>query len=249
MTQTINNSEGQGMQPFPKCLPHFGLLHFTKSDLGKELKMNQKIGTIYVATNLQNGKRYVGQTIRKIQRRIYEHTIAKNNSPLSNAIKKYTTENFKWIFYSCSEGDLDWHETFLIKELNTLAPNGYNLDSGGNEQKYRHEETKQKMKENHWDCSGRNNPNYGKDRLETTKLKISEKNKGKNNGMYGKQQTILTRQKIKENNWMKGKTGINHPMFGKFDGKNNPFYGKRHTEETKFKMKLAWKRRRLGIIP
>jgi group I intron endonuclease len=129
-------------------------------------------GNIYICTNLINGKQNVGQTMREVKERIKQHKNGSNpTSILHKAIKKYGLENFKWISYSCSEEDLDWHERFLIKELGTLAPNGYNLDSGGNKQKHRHKITKQKISETRIEnglSKGRNNPmfnihRFGKD--------------------------------------------------------------------------------------
>jgi len=107
--------------------------------------MNENTGVIYIVTNLNNRKQYVGQTVRKLKRRLYEHEHYNTSTMIHKAIKKYGIENFKWVSFSCPEEELDWQETFLIKELNTLAPNGYNLDSGGNEQKHRHEITKEKI--------------------------------------------------------------------------------------------------------
>ena len=124
-----------------------------------------KIGTIYIATNQINGKQYVGQTTRTLQRRIYEHTVVKKNLPFWNAIQKYDIENFKWISFSCPEEDMDLQEGLLIKELNTLIPNGYNLNSGGSTNKHLSDITKQKIKENHADMSGKNNPNFGNHKL------------------------------------------------------------------------------------
>lgn len=35
--------------------------------------MAEKLGSIYLATNNANGKQYVGQTIRTVKERWYEH--------------------------------------------------------------------------------------------------------------------------------------------------------------------------------
>lgn len=182
-----------------------------------------KEGIIYITTNLKNGKQYVGQTIKKLSERISEHERIKKTLPFSRAIKKYGIENFKWFSYSCPEEDLDWHERFLIKELNTLAPNGYNLDSGGHKNKHHHE---------------------------TTKEKISEKNSGEKNGMFNKHHTEEAKQKMKGKvPWNKGiphteetkeKIRKNLPDQKR---ENNPFYGKHHTIESKEKIRLAHLRR------
>lgn len=44
---------------------------------------------IYKAVNKINNKCYIGQTIRKLERRKCEHLYNRNNSYFHNAIKKY----------------------------------------------------------------------------------------------------------------------------------------------------------------
>lgn len=168
LIKSINNSERQGSPPFQGAYPTLDYLT-TIFDLDKELKMNQEEGTIYIATNLINGKQYVGQTIRAFETRLKEHHRKNDSVLLYRAIKKYTTKNFKWIFFSCPIKDLDWTESSLIKELNTLAPNGYNIEGGGNKNKIVTELTKRKMKKNHADFSGKNHPQYGTHTSEETK--------------------------------------------------------------------------------
>jgi group I intron endonuclease len=106
--------------------------------------INQKSGIIYIIINLINGKQNIGQTTRSLKKRIGEHK--KDGYLLSKAIRKYGIENFKVISFSCPEEDLDWTETFLIKELKTQVPNGYNLQPGGSKYKHHHKITKRKMK-------------------------------------------------------------------------------------------------------
>lgn len=148
--------------------------------------MEKENGTIYIATNLLNGKQYVGQTTRKLETRMLEHHRPGDTILLFRAIQKHKSENFKWISFFCAEEDLDWYESFLIKELNTLAPHGYNIEGGGNINKEITELTRAKMRENHADFSGKNHPQYG--------TKTSEKTKNK------KRQTCLD------------KYGVLHPM-------------------------------------
>jgi group I intron endonuclease len=89
-------------------------------------------GTIYLLENQQNGKRYVGQTIR-IKRRLHEHKHHNRSGVLSKAIAKYGWAAFK---HTILEEDivtenLNAREKFWIAELQTKAPNGYNLTDGG----------------------------------------------------------------------------------------------------------------------
>jgi group I intron endonuclease len=171
-------------------------------------------GNIYICTNLMNKKQYVGQTLRKLKERIRDHKNGSNStSILHKAIKKYNKENFKWISFSCPEEDLNWTETFLIKKLNTLVPNGYNLDSGGNKQKHRHETTKEKIREKAKERFKikENHPMFGVHRY------------GKDSPRYG----IHWDEEHKQNqsNKMKGKfIGELNPNYGnhKLAGENNP---------------------------
>jgi group I intron endonuclease len=202
MRKSINISEGQGSLPFRSAYltPNYFTIKF---DLDKELKMNQENGTIYIVTNLLNGKQNIGQTTRKLTERIWEHKTGVGSVLLHKAVKKYGMENFKWVSFSCPEEDLDWQETFLIKELNTLVPNGYNLETGGHKNKHHHEITKQKMSKNHSNFNGKNNPFYGKKHTEEAIKKMKNScpdRKGENNPNYG-----------------------NHKLVGE----NNPMYGKR----------------------
>jgi len=94
-------------------------------------------GIIYTAINKVNGKQYIGKTIQKLSRRRDRHfynSKQKNNIPLYNAIRKYGIENFEWkIIASCigNTKDLNNLEIQLIKQNQTMYPNGYNITQGG----------------------------------------------------------------------------------------------------------------------
>ncbi len=104
---------------------------------------------IYKIINLSNNKIYVGQAVSHIlnhkRYRPYGHegrfrchiseafSTKKNQSHyLNNAIRKYGVTNFvvELIEY-CEISNADERETYYIKELNSLFPNGYNLKNGG----------------------------------------------------------------------------------------------------------------------
>ena len=87
---------------------------------------------IYVITNLLNGKKYVGQTTRTLEERFSEHKFCKD-SYIGKAIRKYGEENFKAeVLEECSTlEELNEREKYWIAKLNTLVPNGYNLNGGG----------------------------------------------------------------------------------------------------------------------
>jgi hypothetical protein len=89
---------------------------------------------IYKATNLINGKCYIGQTIQTLKSRKSGHISDAYNSSkpykmvISKAIKKYGENNFKWeiICDAETQGDLNKLEAFHILENNSLTPHGYN---------------------------------------------------------------------------------------------------------------------------
>jgi group I intron endonuclease len=126
-------------------------------ELSKHLELSKKIldnpteryCEIYKIINLSNNKIYVGQAVSHIlnhkRYRPYGHegrfrchiseafSTKKNQSHyLNNAIRKYGVTNFvvELIEY-CEISNADERETYYIKELNSLFPNGYNLKNGG----------------------------------------------------------------------------------------------------------------------
>ena len=90
---------------------------------------------IYKITNKINGKVYIGQTIKTLERRWKQHcTRAKNKRyALCEAIKKYGKENFtvEQIDVACSRDELDTKEIYWIKFYDSMSPNGYNMTGGG----------------------------------------------------------------------------------------------------------------------
>lgn len=124
-----------------------------------------------------NGKIYIGQTTRPIHIRLKEHRLGKNSDcvAISRAIKFHDWENFDKDWYECPDEDLNLDEELLVREMGTLAPDGYNLKEGGGNGKPS-EETKQKMSESHL---GEKNSMYGKTPSGETKQKLREANIGK----------------------------------------------------------------------
>jgi group I intron endonuclease len=95
-------------------------------------------GTVYVIGNLETEKKYIGQTTRELHVRFQEHCGSSNTSVsplLKNSIKKYGKDYFYmeplWESDNCTQKELDEKEMELIKEHNTISPNGYNLTEGG----------------------------------------------------------------------------------------------------------------------
>lgn len=88
-------------------------------------------GFIYCITNTNNGLRYVGQSHLE-ESRFYESYWG-SGRVIKRAVKKYGTQIFtKEILQYCdTQESLDEAERQWILQLDTLAPNGYNLAKGG----------------------------------------------------------------------------------------------------------------------
>ena len=111
---------------------------------------------IYLVTNTINGKQYVGQTITKYSKLGHGHAVR-------DAYKKYGRKHFTYETIvsgiSC-EMFLDYAEKFWIDKLNTVVPNGYNLETGGR-----------------WGKIVNHKPNLGKKASAETRAKMSESQK------------------------------------------------------------------------
>lgn len=132
---------------------------------------------IYKIINKVNEKVYIGQTIRDIKVRWKNHCYQNSGSILKKAIDKYGKHNFKVkIIAKCNSiEEMNHRETYYIKLFNTLSPNGYNLNTGGNN-RIPSKETRNKMSISR---SGEKHPMFGKFHSEETKKKISAAHIGK----------------------------------------------------------------------
>ncbi len=134
------------------------------------------MGYIYKLTNTVNRKAYIGQTIKKVEKRINQHFNPndKRCPALNNAIQKYGHDAFTVeILHEALDILLDDLEIAEINKHNTIAPHGYNLQSGGNAggtNRVVSDQTRMKMSE----ANKRRKPPS----LETRK-KMSESQKGK----------------------------------------------------------------------
>lgn len=107
-------------------------------------------GIIYAITNRIDGKKYIGQTIQSVEVRWYHHLYSARHglrdTVLCRALKKHGEESFsiEVIDRADSIRELSALEQKYIAALNTIAPNGYNLTSGGLNHSV-HPETRAKM--------------------------------------------------------------------------------------------------------
>lgn len=176
---------------------------------------------VYLITNTVNGKRYVGQTTTSLSNRWNGHTSGARTGlydwPLHRAIRKYGENNFQIkILAKCSTvQEMDHRETYYIKILKTLCPNGYNAQSGGHVNHTVSKETRMKKSQS---VTGSKNPRFGKKNSPEHRHKISKARKGR----PGNRPSEEGLRKISKSN-----TG------------KRPFLNKRHTEDTKLRMSLA----------
>ena len=88
-------------------------------------------GVVYLIWNMVNGKKYVGQSVQPLNKRMTQHKC--NDQVVDRAIKKHGWDNFRCgIIKSCtSKSELDHWEKFYIAALRSKFPHGYNLTDGG----------------------------------------------------------------------------------------------------------------------
>jgi group I intron endonuclease len=153
------------------------------------------MGLVYLIRNTVNGKCYVGQTRRDIHERWKEH-IRKTQYVLGAAMAFYGKDKFEFsVICEVPNDDLNDREVKEIAERETLVPNGYNLQIGG-ENRDMHEETKRKI--------GANSAVKlkGKKMPETTREALRKANTGRSAPL-----TEEHKQRVRE-----GKRGVMKPV-------------------------------------
>ena len=161
--------------------------------------MENVFGVIYKATNIKNGKMYVGQTVNFNRRKNDHLNYARKGveQAFYRAIRKYGEESFVWeiIDHAISEDELNQKEVYWIDKLKsyTKSPDshGYNMTKGGDGiSGFNHrEESKAKMSK----------AKIGKTFSEEHRKNMSESHMGKYTG---------------EENHMFGRFGEQHHLFG-----------------------------------
>lgn len=198
-----------------------------------------------------SGRAYIGQTTLSITRRIQFHSRGGCRA-LHNAIEKYGLDNFfvgEVGMYPIA--DLDANEVRFIKELCTLAPEGYNLTTGGGANHKCSDETRKRMSEakREKSMSATNKEallkaNLGKPMHATTKAALLEAN-------IGNKLSDETRQKISVANTGKTRSAETRKRMSKPKSEearknmSEASKGKPKSEEQKRRMSEGWRLKKL----
>ena len=173
-------------------------------------------GSIYVLRNKTNGKCYVGQTTKSVEKRLYFHGKEKK-SVLGKALRKYGRDNFeKFCTHGVPIWFLDEFEIAMIAKVGSLAPGGYNLHLGGQKNRV-----------------------FSK----ATCAKISASKKGQKPWITGRKHTDEARAKMSaalkgRKVWNKGVS----PKPESIEKGRQKMLGRKHTEEHKRKISESAKR-------
>lgn len=90
------------------------------------------MGWIYLIKNKIDSKCYVGQTRQKKVEMRWKSYKYYRTGYIGNAIQKYGLDSFEFfVLHEVPDEQLDNMEKIEIRERQTLAPNGYNIQPGG----------------------------------------------------------------------------------------------------------------------
>lgn len=178
--------------PCPLCKKNIYVNNNTKVKTLIEDKI--EYGIIYCYTDKENGKKYIGQSIREEKRKLdHMRETQKYKSLFDKILQKKGMENFDYqVLYRVKEKRskifkiLNQKEMYYIKALNTQVPNGYNISEGGKSNGYMvgykpTKETLQKLSDSH---KGIPNPMKGKHYSDTKRKEIVSKWKNTMNLKY-----------------------------------------------------------------
>jgi group I intron endonuclease len=200
---------------------------------------------IYKITNKVNNKVYIGQTIHTIEKRWSRHC-SKNSGCLAlvNAIKKHKKDSFtiEQIDSASSVEELNKKENEWILKCNSLYPNGYNLNTGG-DSKVWSDESKLKISKSHKNkiLSKTHRHNISKGVLKAIDEDPEKFKKGTVKMCENMSKMIKSGNHPKKNKKV-SKEGRQNMSESK-KGSKNPMFGKRLTENQLNGLEVAYKNR------
>lgn len=134
-------------------------------------------GLIYLITCLVNGKKYVGQTTKTVEKRFKEH-VRRKKSLISKAIHEFGVENFTVeVLEECETSEqLNARECYWIAYFDCISPKGYNCTNGGQGGWHHTPEACARIAAAN---SGENHPMYGRHHTPESKALIGASSKGR----------------------------------------------------------------------
>lgn len=168
---------------------------------------------IYIATNPNNGKQYVGQTV-DFNHRMRCHCHSNENNFFDNALQKYGRGGFDFVKIEYPENTLNYWEAYWIEMCGSMTPNGYNLKEGGSHGRFS-EEVKKKISK----------ALTGKKLSAETRKKMSESKRREN--LSAETRRKLSDSHRREN--LSSETRLKGSESKR--GEKNPFFGKHHSPE------------------
>lgn len=167
--------------------------------------MANRLGIIYMATNLTTGKAYIGVTTKSLSCRINKHyrDSVRYTYAFANALRKYPPDNWKWtiLYEDIPRDTLGLAETCMIFVHDTYN-NGYNSTMGGEDNPMNYASCRRKVS---LSKLGKPRPDQSrritlinKNREYTGEMRsrISDRTSGARNSMYGKSHSVTSRLAI-----------------------------------------------------
>lgn len=144
------------------------------------------IGYVYCTTNNLTGEKYIGQ-----HKGEFTPNYMGRGIKIKEKLKEYKRSNFSvtLLQYAYTPEELDMLEIKYIKELNTIWPNGYNLQSGGRRKNWKIQSNQSEIVKQAWKDGKYNNRTY---------TDIEEKRYKCGNGWRGRKFSEEHKKKISE---------------------------------------------------
>ncbi len=146
-------------------------------------------------TNITNNKTYIGKSLESIEKIWRLHKTGHGSKYLSNSIRKYGIENFKFEIIEVIEENINKIEIKYIDEFKSyISEYGYNNILGGECQRC-NKETREKIR-----IKASNKSKKWRDNISKAKLGLKHSQKTINKIKEYKKGTVITDEHIKKSN-------------------------------------------------